>query len=43
MEQILIVEDDTTLNQGLCKALREKDRQIVSCESISEAKERGFE
>ncbi len=39
MEQILIVEDDTTLNQGLCKALREKDRQIVSCESISEAKE----
>ena len=39
MEQILIVEDDTTLNQGLCKALKEKDRQIVSCESISEAKE----
>lgn len=39
MEQILIVEDDTTLNQGLCKALRENDRQIVSCESISEAKE----
>lgn len=39
MEQILIVEDDTTLNQGLCKALKENDRQIVSCESISEAKE----
>ena len=39
MEQILIVEDDTTLNQGLCKALRENDRQIVSCENISEAKE----
>ncbi len=39
MEQILIVEDDTTLNQGLCKALKENDRQIVSCECISEAKE----
>ena len=39
MEQILIVEDDTTLNQGLCKALKENDRQIVSCESINEAKE----
>lgn len=39
MEQILIVEDDTTLNEGLCKALKENDRQIVSCESISEAKE----
>ncbi|WP_026511856.1 response regulator transcription factor [Butyrivibrio sp. LC3010] len=39
MEQILIVEDDTTLNQGLCKALKENYRQIVSCESINEAKE----
>ncbi|WP_044913368.1 response regulator transcription factor [Butyrivibrio sp. WCE2006] len=39
MEQILIVEDDITLNQGLCKALKENDRQIVSCECISEAKE----
>ena len=39
MEQILIVEDDTTLNQGLCKALREEDRQIVSCENILEARQ----
>ena len=39
MEQILIVEDDTTLNQGLCKALKGNDRQIVSCESMNEAKE----
>ncbi|MBO4456651.1 MAG: response regulator transcription factor [Butyrivibrio sp.] len=39
MEQILIVEDDTTLNMGLCKALKEESRQIVSCESIFEARQ----
>ncbi|RKM58076.1 DNA-binding response regulator [Butyrivibrio sp. X503] len=39
MEQILIVEDDMTLNNGLCQALKDNDRQIVSCESITEAKE----
>ena len=38
MEQILIVEDDTTLNQGLCKALKSADRQIVSCGNLKEAK-----
>ena len=38
MEQILIVEDDTTLNQGLCKALNSADRQIVSCGNLKEAK-----
>ena len=31
MEQLLIVEDDIGLNQGLCKALKADDRQIISC------------
>lgn len=39
MQQILIVEDDTTLNSGLCKALREDGRRIVSCENIAEARD----
>ena len=30
MEQLLIVEDDIGLNQGLCKALKAADRQIIS-------------
>ena len=38
-EQFLIIEDDTTLNQGLCKALQSPGRQLVSCETIGEAKE----
>jgi DNA-binding response OmpR family regulator len=39
LEQILIVEDDSTLNSGLCQALKDADRQIVSCESIQGARE----
>ncbi|MCR5828898.1 MAG: response regulator transcription factor [Lachnospiraceae bacterium] len=39
MEQILIVEDDITLNRGLSKALKDAERRIVSCESLKEAKE----
>lgn len=39
MQQILIVEDDTTLNSGLCKALRKDGRRIVSCENIAEARD----
>lgn len=39
MQQILIVEDDTTLNSGLCKALRDDGRRIVSCENIAEARD----
>lgn len=39
MEQILIVEDDKGLNQGLCQALKQDDRQIVSCFSLQSAKE----
>lgn len=40
MQQILIIEDDRTLNQGLCKALKkEGERQIVSCVNLKEAGE----
>lgn len=39
MEQILLVEDDRGLNQGLCKALKAEDRQVVSCMTIQEARE----
>ncbi|MBR4758647.1 MAG: response regulator transcription factor [Lachnospiraceae bacterium] len=39
MEQLLIVEDDETLNRGLCKALKDEGRQIVSCENIATARE----
>ena len=35
MEQLLIVEDDIGLNQGLCKALKADDRQIISCHDRS--------
>ena len=38
MQQILIVEDDYTLNQGLCKALAGDRRQVVSCENIADAR-----
>ena len=30
MEQLLIIEDDRGLNQGLSKALKADDRQIIS-------------
>lgn len=40
MEQLLIiVEDDKSLNQGLCKALSAKNRHVVSCQSIGAARE----
>ena len=39
MEQLLIVEDDIGLNQGLCKALKADDRQIISCQDLKAAKE----
>ena len=39
MEQLLIVEDDKILNQGLCKALREDNRKIYSCQTIQSARE----
>lgn len=38
MEQLLIVEDDKGLNQGLCKALQAENRQIFSCQNIHTAR-----
>ncbi len=38
MDLLLIVEDDRTLNQGLCKALIQEDRKIVFCENLEEAR-----
>ena len=39
MEQLLIVEDDRGLNQGLSKALKTDDRQIISCHDLKAARE----
>lgn len=38
MEQLLIIEDDTGLNQGLSKALKADDRQIISCHDLKTAR-----
>ena len=38
MEQLLIIEDDIGLNQGLCKALKADDRQIISCHDLKTAR-----
>ena len=39
MEQLLIIEDDIGLNQGVSKALKADDRQIISCYNLSGARE----
>lgn len=39
MEQILIIEDDTGLNQGLCRALKSESRQVISCLNLKTARE----
>lgn len=39
MEQLLIVEDDKELNQGLCKALKTDNRQLISCQNLRMARE----
>lgn len=39
MEQILIIEDDMGLNQGLCRALKSENRQVVSCLNLKTARE----
>ncbi len=39
MEQILIVEDDISLNRGLCMALSGENRQLVSCRDLRSARE----
>lgn len=38
MKQLLIVEDDQGLNQGLCKALKAENRQIYSCKNLKDAR-----
>ncbi len=39
MEQLLIIEDDKGLNQGLCKALKTDNRHIFSCPDLKTARE----
>ncbi len=39
MEQILIIEDDRGLNQGLCQALKREGRQLISCGELRSARE----
>lgn len=39
MEQLLIVEDDRSLNMGLTKALKAENRQVVSCFDLRTARE----
>lgn len=39
MEQILIVEDDISLNQGLCRALKSENKQIISCMNLKSTRE----
>lgn len=39
MQQILIIEDDKALNQGLCKALKVEEMQPVSVKNLKEARE----
>lgn len=39
MEQILIIEDDRGLNQGLCKALKADNRQLIPCSTLKSARE----
>lgn len=38
MEQILIVEDDRNLNQGLCQALKGEGRQLIACQDLGTAR-----
>lgn len=38
MEQILIVEDDNGLNRGLCRALEQAGREILSCYNLRTAR-----
>jgi DNA-binding response OmpR family regulator len=38
-QQIVIIEDDKDLNTGLCKALKDDSRSIVSLSTLKEARE----
>lgn len=40
MERILIVEDDDSLNQGLCRALRGEGRELLPCCNLRTARQR---
>ena len=40
--QIVIVEDDTDLLNGLCKALKDDSRKIFACEDLKSAREQIF-
>ncbi|MBR7079651.1 MAG: response regulator, partial [Treponema sp.] len=40
--QIVIVEDDKDLCAGLCRALKDETRSIVSCENLKSAREQIF-
>ena len=42
MEQILIIEDDMGLNQGLCRSLKLENRQVISCLNLKTAREQLF-
>lgn len=42
MDQILIVEDDRKLNQGLCQALKADHRRLISCPDLKTAKSQLF-
>ena len=39
MQYILIVEDDIGLNKGLCTSLKSDDRNVISCSSLTAARE----
>ncbi|MDO5145665.1 MAG: response regulator transcription factor [Eubacteriales bacterium] len=39
MEQIMIVEDDRTLNEGLCKTLKKSGYPVVSCLNLASARD----
>lgn len=40
--QIVVVEDDKDLCSGLCKALKDETRSIVSCEDLKSARDQIF-
>ena len=40
--QIVVVEDDKDLCSGLCKALKDETRNIVSCEDLKSARDQIF-
>lgn len=39
MEELLIIEDDKNLNQGLSKALKADNRRVISCHDLKTARE----